>query len=68
MSAEELTAAGFRCRTRFNSAGAILRRAFDFKTNMRSPYRLALYALYNPLFRQETFKKQGMRLGLEVES
>jgi radical SAM superfamily enzyme YgiQ (UPF0313 family) len=65
MSAAELTAAGFHCRARFNSVGAIVRRAFDLKTNMRSPYRLAIYALYNPLFRQETFKKHGMRLGVE---
>ncbi|MFX1354033.1 MAG: B12-binding domain-containing radical SAM protein [Promethearchaeota archaeon] len=64
MSADELTEVGFRCRAKFNSAGAIVKRAFDFKTNMRSLYRLAIYALYNPLFRQETFKKHGMRLGL----
>jgi radical SAM superfamily enzyme YgiQ (UPF0313 family) len=64
MTADELTEAGFRCRASFNSVGAIVRRAFDFKTNMRSLYRLAIYALYNPLFRQETFKKHGMRLGL----
>ncbi|MBN1937031.1 MAG: radical SAM protein [Anaerolineae bacterium] len=65
MSADELTEAGFRCRVKYNSAGSILRRAFDFKTHMRSPYRLAIYALYNPLFRRETFKKHGMRFGLK---
>jgi radical SAM superfamily enzyme YgiQ (UPF0313 family) len=64
MSADELTEAGFHCRAQFNSVGAIVRRAFDFKTNMRSLYRLAIYILYNPLFRQETFKKHGMRFGL----
>lgn len=63
MSPDELTAAGFRCRSVFNSVGSIVRRAFDFKTNLRSPARFALYALYNPLFRRETFKKHGMRLG-----
>jgi radical SAM superfamily enzyme YgiQ (UPF0313 family) len=64
MTTDDLTDAGFRCRAKFNSVGAIVRRAFDFRTNMRSLYRLAIYALYNPLFRQETFKKHGMRFGL----
>jgi hypothetical protein len=64
MSADELTEAGFHARSTFNSVPAIVRRAFDLKTNMRSPYRLAIYALYNPLFRKETFKKHGMRFGL----
>ncbi len=65
MSADELTEAGFDCRSRFNRVGAIIRRTFDLKTNMRSLYRLAIYAIYSRLFRQETFKKHGMRLGLE---
>ena len=65
MSAEELTEAGFECRARFNSPGAILRRAFEPSTNMRSLYRFAIYAVYSRLFRQETFKKHGMRLGVE---
>ncbi len=65
MSADELTEAGLRCRTRFNSVPAILQRAWDWKTNMRSLYRLGIYAVYNPLFRRETFKKHGMRFGLE---
>jgi radical SAM superfamily enzyme YgiQ (UPF0313 family) len=63
MSADELTEAGFRSRKQFNSLGSIVRRAFDFKTNMRSPYRLGLYMAYNPLFRKEVFKKHGMRFG-----
>ncbi len=63
MSARELTQAGFHCRSTFNSIGTIVKRAFDTKTNLRSPYRLAIYMLYNPLFRQETLKKHGMRLG-----
>ena len=64
MTAGELTAAGLRCRKVFNSPVSIVRRAFDFKTNMRSLERFVLYLLYNPLFRQETFKKHGMRFGL----
>jgi len=63
MSADRLTEAGLRCRSVFNSPGSILRRFFDAKTNMRSLERMAIYLLYNPLFRKETFKKHGMRLG-----
>lgn len=68
MSAEELTEAGFHARSVYNSIGSIIRRAFDSKTNMRSPYRLAVYLAYNPLFRKETFRKHGMRLGLHQVS
>jgi hypothetical protein len=67
MTPEQLTEEGFRCRSVFNSPGSILRRAFDLKTNMRSLLKLGIYALYAPLFRRETFKKQGMRLGLRDE-
>ena len=63
MSAEELTALAFDLRKRFNSAGAIFQRFLDPRTNMRSLYRMAIYWMYNPLFRREMFKKQGMRLG-----
>ncbi len=64
MSPEELTEACFQARSRFNSLGSIFWRAFDLKTNMRSLYRLGVYLRYNPIFRKETFKKQGMRFGL----
>jgi radical SAM superfamily enzyme YgiQ (UPF0313 family) len=64
MSPDELTDACFHCRSTFNSTPAIVRRAFDFKTNMRSPYRLGVYVTYNPIFRKEVFKKHGMRFGL----
>jgi radical SAM superfamily enzyme YgiQ (UPF0313 family) len=66
MTPAELTEAGFRARKEFNSLGSIVRRAFDFKTNMRSPYRLGLYLVYNPLFRKEVFKKHGMHFGENV--
>jgi len=65
MSHDELTEVCFYARSKFNSIPSIFKRAFDFKTNMRSPYRLGLYLAYNPLFRKETFKKQGMKFGLE---
>ncbi len=67
MTPDELSDAGFRCRSAYNSPTSILRRAFDLKTNMRSLLKLGIYALYAPLFRKETFKKQGMRLGLQDE-
>jgi radical SAM superfamily enzyme YgiQ (UPF0313 family) len=64
MSADELTEVGFACRKQFNSVPGIIRRALDMKTNMRSLYRFGIYAVYSRLFRQETFKKHGMRFGL----
>jgi len=63
MSADELTEAAFHARRVFNSLGSIFQRAWDFKTNLRNPYRLGVYLAYNPLFRKETFKKQGLKLG-----
>lgn len=63
MSPDELTSVAFDLRRKFNSKGAILRRFFDLRTNMRSLDRMAVYWAYNPLFRRETFKKQGMMLG-----
>ncbi|MDR2133164.1 MAG: B12-binding domain-containing radical SAM protein [Clostridiales Family XIII bacterium] len=65
MSPDELTAESFRCRQRFNGAGSILRRAFEPRTNMRSPYRFFAYLAYNPIFRREVFNKQGILFGYE---
>lgn len=65
MTADELTQATFDARKVFNSFPSIFHRLWDFKTNLRSLYRLGLYLAYNPLFRQETLKKQGRRLGTE---
>lgn len=65
MSADELTEAGFHCRAEFNSWPSILHRALDLKTNLRTLYRFAIYAAYSRLFRQETFKKHGMKFGLK---
>ncbi|MBZ5531278.1 MAG: B12-binding domain-containing radical SAM protein [Acidobacteriia bacterium] len=64
MTPDELTDAAFYCRSQFNSIPSVFRRAWDFKTNMRSPYRLGVYLSYNPIFRKETFKKHGMWFGL----
>ena len=64
MSPGELTEACFSARARFNSIGSIVRRVFDFKTNMRTLHSLGVFLRYNPLFRKEVFKKHGMRFGL----
>lgn len=63
MTAEELTEVAFDIRSKWSSFGAILRRFFDLRTNMRTPYKMMIYWMYNPLFRKEGFKKQGMRFG-----
>ncbi|MGH1363850.1 MAG: B12-binding domain-containing radical SAM protein [Calditrichia bacterium] len=64
MTPAELTEACFQLRSDYNRVGAIIRRAFDFSTNMSSLYKMAVYLRYTPLYRKETFKKQGMRFGL----
>jgi radical SAM superfamily enzyme YgiQ (UPF0313 family) len=63
MTADELTEVAWACRQRWNSPGSILRRVLDPATNMASLERLAIYLAYNPVYRRESFKKQGMRLG-----
>jgi len=62
ISPEKLTELAFSTRKAFNSPSSIFKRAFDFKTNMRNPYRLGVYFVYNPIFRKETLKKQGVKL------
>lgn len=64
---EALTEIGFECRKKFNSKWSIFYRSLDLKTNMRSPFRLLTFYAYNPLFRKEVYKKQGMILGTEKE-
>lgn len=66
MTPEELTDVSFECRRRFNSFGSIVKRALEPHTNLRTPYRFITYLIYNPLFRKEVFKKQGMRFGLKT--
>lgn len=67
MTPDELTEISFDCRKRFNSLKSIITRALEFWTNMRTPYRFMTYLIYNPLFRKEVFKKQGMKFGLKDE-
>ncbi len=63
MTADQLTEHVFEIRKRWNSFGAIFKRFLAPKTNMRSLERAIIYWSYNPLFRKETFKKQGMHFG-----
>ena len=64
MTADELTEATWACRRRWSSPGSIVRRALDPRTNMGTPFRFALYCAYNPLYRREALKRQGLRHGL----
>lgn len=68
MTPDALTEACFDARRRWNGAGSVLRRLWDFKTHLSSPARALVYLAYNPLYRKETFKKQGMRLGYSADS
>ena len=63
MTPEQLTAGCFHARRRFNTYGSIFRRAFEFKTNCRSPRRLGTYMLGNWISRKEIHRKQGLALG-----
>jgi hypothetical protein len=65
MTADALTDLGIHCRMDFNSIASILYRSTDFKTNMRSLFKLAVFYTYSPLFRKEVYKKQSMLLGTE---
>jgi len=63
MTPDQLTETAWACRRRWSSRTSIARRALDLRTNLATPFRFALYCVYNPLFRREAFKRQGMRLG-----
>jgi radical SAM superfamily enzyme YgiQ (UPF0313 family) len=63
MTADQLTETAWACRRRWSSWASIASRALDPETNLASPLRFAVYCAYNPLFRREAFKKQGLRLG-----
>jgi radical SAM superfamily enzyme YgiQ (UPF0313 family) len=67
MTADELTAVSFKCRQFFNSPSSIARRALEPHTNLRNPLRFFTYIAYNPLFRQEVYKKQDMQLGYDEQ-
>lgn len=63
MTPSELTEACWQARRRWNSPRSAWSRLWDFQTHLSSPVRAATYLRYNPLYKRETLKKQGMRLG-----
>lgn len=65
MTADELTDTAWDCRKRWSSWTSIVKRALDPDTNLATPFRFATYCAYNPLFRRESFKKQGLHLGTQ---
>lgn len=65
MSADALSEAAWECRKRWSSWSSIVTRALDPHTNLATPFHFATYLAYNPLYRQEAFKRQGMRLGTQ---
>jgi radical SAM superfamily enzyme YgiQ (UPF0313 family) len=64
MSPDTLTEISFDLRSQWNSIGSICRRFMDPATHLRSLARMSVFWRYNPVFRKEVFKKQGMRFGL----
>ena len=63
MTAEQLTRGCFAARRKFNTAKSIWHRMFDVRTNLRSPFRLAIYLLANLISRREIYSKQSRQLG-----
>jgi Radical SAM superfamily len=68
MTADELTGAAWEAKQRWNSMGSVFGRMWDFRTHLSSPARAFVYLAYNPLYRKENMKKQGMRFGYDAES
>ena len=63
MTPEQLTEACFAARRCFSHPRSIFSRLWDFRTNAKDLWSLALYCQYNPLFRREMLRKHGMQLG-----
>lgn len=63
MTPDELTEAVWQCRDRWNSPKSILKRLWDFRTHLNSPYRFGNYLVYNKLYAHETLTKHGMLFG-----
>jgi radical SAM superfamily enzyme YgiQ (UPF0313 family) len=67
MTPDELTRICLDMRARWNSPVGMLRRFLDLRTNMRTLYRMRFFWSYGLLYRKETFKKQGLRLGRKAD-
>ncbi len=68
MSPDELTQAAWECRRDWSRPSTIFKRMWDFKTHMSSPYRLALFLKYNPIYGREAYRKNGMWFGYKKNS
>lgn len=68
MTPAELTEACWQARQRWNGIGSVWRRLWDFDTHLHTPRRALTYLAYNPIYRKETLKKQGLRLGYALDS
>lgn len=68
MSARELEAGILSARRRFYGWPSIVRRAFQPRTNLRTPRNFALYLLANKTSRREIENKQGRPLGGELHA
>ena len=64
MSPQELTDACHRARGQYNALPGLLRRMSDWQSTARSAFRMASFIRYAWLFRQEVYRKHGMRFGL----
>ncbi|NNE02823.1 MAG: radical SAM protein [Flavobacteriaceae bacterium] len=62
-SPDELADACYDARLKYFTIGSILKRAFDFKVNMRSLYSIGIYSLLNYLSYNDAIKKQDIILG-----
>lgn len=66
MTAQELTDNCYRARTEFNTFSNIVKRGFDFRAHLKSPYHAAVYLLANLVSRYEIRKKHGQNLSGKV--
>lgn len=63
MTVEELEKSCFNARRKFYSPGSIIKRAFDFKTNLKTLRNAWVYYLSNYLSYNDALKKQDIILG-----
>ena len=67
ISASDLTHEAFEARKKFNSLSSFFSRLLNTKTHLRNITNFGTYITYNPLFRKEVYKKQGMFFGEKDE-
>lgn len=63
MTPDQLTSGCYWARSEFNTLSSIGSRLWDWRTNLRSPKRTAIYLASNLITRREIHHKQGRRLG-----